>query len=254
MTSQYHRHLEQLVGKNGSLPEQQLISRWRSELTAFLAPADRQLLNRQLGLEIGIEDTLALKLILKSRRESATLALLALAAQHSVFQTWRDHILARNLRFHCGIKLTPQGVSRELYIYPDDHQAIAELTPHPTLASAIAEVRPLFVGVDDLNGYSLYFEAREKDWVERLRTEIGLTDWHGAALWPWQQLRFKNNQMIPGKTGLELSPLPLSCLARFISHYPFPFFRHLIPMKAHTNGNFGRDPVTGRFALYAVVN
>jgi hypothetical protein len=60
--------------------------------------------------------------------------------------------------------------------------------------------------------------------------------------------------MISGKTALELRPLPVAVLARMISHYPFPWFRYLFQLKDHVNGNFGRDPVTGRYALYATVN
>ena len=100
----------------------------------------------------------------------------------------------------------------------------------------------------------MYFPATETGWVATLLAELGLPDWQGAEAWPWQQLRFDGSTLLPGKTAIEISPLPAAVLARFASHYPFPHFRYLVPLRDHANGNFGRDPVTGRFALYATVN
>jgi hypothetical protein len=100
----------------------------------------------------------------------------------------------------------------------------------------------------------MYFDATETDWVTTLLQELGLQDWQGASTWPWQQVRFDGNELLSGKTALEIYPLPAAVLARFASHYPFPYFRYLIPLRQLHDGNFGRDPITGRFALYATVN
>lgn len=254
MSSMYLQQLVNLVQKLGSLPEQQLIGRWQKELEAIFQAADRQLLNKALGLEFGIEDALALKINLKARSLGAVTALLSLIQQSPNLVPWAECILDQQLRFHCGVKLTPSGLSRELYLYPKDHARLRYLLGHTPFQAAVEELKPLFLGIDDQRGYSMYFPATDTAWVDALRVELGLPDWQGAKLWPWQQLRFDGQRLIPGKTAIELSPLPASVLARFASHYPFPYFRYLIPLRDHANGNFGRDPVTGRFALYAGVS
>lgn len=254
MSSLYFNQLVRLAGQHGSLAEQQLLSRWQSELTDFFGPADRALMNNALGLEIGIEDTLALKINLKSRNLGAVPSLLAIARQSPRLMPWVDAILAQQLRFHCGIKITPTALSRKIYVYPKDHQQIAHLLDDPVLQDAITTVKPLFLGIDDHRGCSMYFPAAQTEWVNHLLTELGLPDWQGAEIWPWQQLRYDGTALIPGKTAIELHPLPAGVLARLATHYPFPCFRYLIPLKNHRSGNFGRDPVTGRFALYAGVN
>jgi hypothetical protein len=254
MTSLHHQQLERLVGTHGTLSEQQLIQRWRAELEAFLQPAERQLLNRALGLEIGIEDTLSLKLTLKSHSLGAVPTLLAMMQSSPIHARWGEYILQHNLRFHCGIKLTPDRFSKEIYAYPKEYSAIQDILGDTLFADAAKRIIPLGIGIDDQRGYSMYFDARETTWVDTLRMELGLADWHGAKLWAWQQARYDGEKLLPGKTALELTPLPLPVLARCISHYPFPFFRYLIPMQTCRSGNFGRDPVSGRFALYATVN
>lgn len=254
INSIYHRRLLELTGSQGSLAEQQLLARWQDELSGFLKPADRQLLTGELGLQFGIENALTLKINLKSRRGRPVTTLLALARQSPALAPWADLILQRQLRFHCGVKLTPERLSRELYIYPRDHSTLAPRLGDTPFRAAVEKMKPLFIGADDHRGYSMYFPATNEDWVDTLRLELGLADWGGARLWPWQQLRFDGEQLLQGKTAIELTPLPAAVLARFISHYPFPWFRHLIPLRDLRDGNFGRDPVTGRFALYATVN
>lgn len=252
--SMYHQQLGKLISQHGSLPEQQLVGRWQAELDAFLLAADRQLLNKALGLEFGIEDALTLKINLKARGMGAVTTLLTLIRQSPILAPWAEYILHQQIRFHCGLKLTPETLSRELYVYPKDHLTLAPLLGNTPFREAIETLKPLFIGIDDQRGYSMYFPGKDTAWVEVLRQELGLSDWHGAEIWPWQQLRFNGTSMLPGKTAIELKPMPAPVLARFASHYPFPYFRYLIPLRNHANGNFGRDPVTGRFALYATVN
>lgn len=254
MSSMYLKQLVQLARQHGSLAEQQLLSRWQNELEEFFRPAERALLNKALGLELGIEDALALKINLKSYNLGALPSLLSIARQSATLAPWVEAIIEQQLRFHCGIKITPSTLSHEIYIYPKSHDRIANLLGDPMLREAINTTKPLFLGIDDKRGCSMYFPATETDWVQSLLDELGLPDWQGAKTWPWQQLRYNGEQLIPGKTAIELHPLPAIVLARLATHYPFPFFRYLIPLKDHRNGNFGRDPVTGRFALYAGVS
>jgi hypothetical protein len=254
INSIYHRRLADLAKRLGSLPEQQLLARWQADLDGFLRPADRELVAGGIGLEFGIEDTLALKINLKARGLGAVTTMLALLRQSPDLLPWGELILRDQLRFHCGLKLTPDRLSRELYIYPRDHAAVAPLLGDTTFNSAVQELKPLFIGVDDHRGLSMYFPATGDAWVGTLRQELGLADWGGATLWPWQQVRFDGQQLIRGKTAVELKPLTAPVLARFISHYPFPWFRYLIGLRDLRDGNFGRDPVTGRFALYGTVN
>lgn len=258
MSSPYTHQIEQLVGKHGSLAEKQLIQRWKVEIDRFLSPATRQLLNKSLELELGIEDTLSLKIILKSRHIGPVTTLLAILEDCPNLKSWGGYLLSQQLRFHCGIKLTPERFSRELYFYPSNHAELStdikkQLGNNP-FSQALNDIRPLGIGINDQQGLSMYFTATDTNWVSALQQELGVTDWQASHLWAWQQLRFDGKQLIAGKTGLELAPLNAQILARFISHYPFPYFRYLIPLRAQRNGNFGRDPVTGRFALYATVN
>lgn len=249
-----HRRLSDLAKRQGSLPEQQLLARWQTELDSFLKPADRELIAGGIGLEFGIESTLALKINLKARGLGAVTTMLALLRQSPNLLPWGELILRDQLRFHCGLKLTPDQISRELYIYPRDPAALVPLLGDTPFNSAVQELNPLLIGVDDHHGLSMYFPATEDSWIETLRQELSLTDWGGATLWPWQQIRFNGHELIKGKTAVELKPLPAPVLARLISHYPFPWFRFLIGLRDLRDGNFGRDPLTGRFALYGTMN
>lgn len=254
INSLYLQRIIALTEEQGGLVEQQLLGRWKTEIAGFLKPAERQLLAGALGLEFGLEDALALKINLKARGLSPAASLLGLMQTSPALELWGRYALQNRLRFHCGIKLTAERVSREIYLYPKDHAGLAGLLDDGPFSRAVRELRPMFLGVDDLRGYSMYFPATDTAWVSALMRELGLGDWQGAELSPWQQLRFDGTRLIPGKTALETKPLPAGVLARLASHYPFPYFRHLIPLRQHTNGNFGRDPVTRRFALYVTVN
>lgn len=254
MSSLFLLQIEHLVGQKGNLAEKQLIQRWRPELEHFFEPANRPLMNKTLGLEIGIEDTLALKINLKCRELSAAPSLLAFMNRIPTFQPWGSYILAQQLRFHCGIKITPEQVSHELYVYPKNQAQFAEQFPDSAFKKALLTTKPHFVGIDDQRGFSQYFEAADTQWVNHLREELKLPDWQGAVLWPWQQIRFNGEQLIAGKTGLELRPLTPLLMARLLKRYPFSYFHYLLPVTNYCNGNFARDPVTGRFALYATVN
>lgn len=254
INSLYHRRLAELAARQGSLPERQLLAHWQSDLDAFLKPADRQLLSGEIGLEFGIEDALALKINLKARGPGAVTTLLALVRQSPALAPWGELIIRDQLRFDCCLKLTPERISHKLYLYPRDYLALQPLLAATTFRSAMEELRPLIIGVDDRRRYSMSFRAQQDDWIDILRQELGLADWGGARLRPWQQLRFDGEQLLKGKTAIELKPLPAAVLARFISHYPFPWFRYLIGLRDLRDGSFGRDPATGRFALYATVN
>lgn len=254
MSSMYLKQLVQLARQHGSLAEQQLITRWGQEVGALLAPVERSLLNGGTGLEFGIEDTLTLKIILKSRGPMIVPALFELVRQAPQLESWGQYVLKHQLRFHCGIKLTPDRLTHELYAYPKDHAALRPLIGNNDFMTAVSHLRPLGIGIDDHRGYSMYYDAINTDWVSSLQKELGLTNWGDASLWAWQQTRFDGEKLLPGKTALELTPMPAAVLARFASHYSFPYFRYLIPLKQHSHGNIGRDPVTGRFALYVTVN
>lgn len=254
MSKLFLLQIEHLVAQKGSLAEKQLVQRWRPELEAFFESASRPLMNKALGLEIGIEDTLALKINLKGRGLTAAPTLLAFMNRIPAFQPWGSYILAQQLRFHCGIKITPDKVSYELYVYPDQHTQFAEQLPDNAFKKAFLSTQPHFIGIDDQRGFSQYFEATDTQWVDHIREELKLPDWQGAVLWPWQQIRFNGEQLIAGKTGLEFKPFSPLLLARLMKRYPFSYFSYLLPPTTYCNGNFARDPVTGRFALYATVN
>lgn len=254
-TSPYLAQMERLAKTHGSLPEQQLLARWRRELNALLRPADRQLLNGECTLELGIEDGLTLKVILKTQRLGPVPTLVNLMADSPPLAPWSQFVIRHNLRFHCGIKITPERLTREVYATPPRDPALLRQalgdTPFREAAQAL---KPVLLGLDDLRGFSMYYDAVDTAWVDALRQELGLKDWQGPAPYAWQQTRYDNGELLPGKTGLEFTPLPAPVLARLASHYPFRHFRYLLPLKDLRNGNFGRDPVSGRFALYATVN
>ena len=254
MSSMYLKQLVALAKKHGTLPEQQLLARWAKEIGDFLQPVERSLLNGGTGLEFGIEDTLTLKIILKSRGPMIAPALLEMIRRVPQLAIWGHFILQHQLRFHCGIKLTPERITHELYAYPKDHAALSSIIGGNDFMAAVQQLRPLGIGIDDHRGYSMYYNAINTDWIDTLRRELGLANWGGAHLWAWQQMRFDGAKLLPGKTALELTPMPANVLARFASHYPFPCFRYLIPLKQHSHGNIGRDPISGRFALYVTVN
>jgi hypothetical protein len=255
INSLYHQRIIGLTEQHGSVAERQLLGRWKAELDAFLKPAEKALIAGQVGLEFGIEDTLTLKVNLKSRVLSPAPTLASMIMKSSPALTpWGNYIIQQRLRFHCGIKLMPDRLSREIYVYPKDHRTMGDLLGDNPFRHAVEDIQPNFLGIDDQRGYSMYFDATDTAWVAVLLKELGLQDWQGATALPWQQVRFDGAALLSGKTALELQPLPAAVLARFASHYPFPYFRYLIPLREHTNGNFGRDPVTGRFALYATVN
>lgn len=254
MSSLYLKRMVALAAQQGRHEEQQLIGRWTAELEAFLGPATQVLLNGSVGLEIGIEDSLALKLTLKTVRLAPTGSLQSMMAASPALIPWGRHVMDNQLRFHCGIKLTPERMTREIYAYPCDYTRLRELIQDPRIQTRLEEMKPLGLGIDDHRGYSVYFTSPDTHWVQVLQKELGLEDWHATRIWAWQQLRFVDGEAVAGKTALELRPLSPAVLARFASHYPFPYFRYLLPLREYHHGNFGRDPATGRFALYAMVN
>jgi hypothetical protein len=255
MDSIFFRRLQALADRHGRLEEQQLVGRWAAEIDSLLAPATRGLLANEVALEFGIEDSLCLKINLLSRGLPAASALLAFANLSPALAPWAEYILRRQLRYHCGIKITPTAISREIYVYPKNHDDFSATLGGNAFADSVKALKPLCVGIDDQRGPCMYLLTPvDEPWIDALRKELGLKDWHGANLLPWRQLRFDGQEHMRGKTGIQFKPLPAQVLARAISHYPFPWFRYLIPLSTLPNGNLGRDPVSGRYAFYATVS
>lgn len=255
MTTIHLQQIVRLVDLHGSMPEKQLVNRWHHDLEAFFQPAERALLNSHMGMEFGIEDLLTLEIKLKSARKhpSTFPPMLSMMRACPALSPWAQYAIQHHLPFHCGVKLTPKRLTRELFICPRNYTNLPEIED-TIFAEAIREVRPTRIGIDDCGNYSMHFKATDTAWVPVLLNELGLGSLPGTRILPWQHINFDGQELAAGKTLVEFVPLRLDVLTRLISHYPFPYFRYLIPRRQlDKGGTICRDPKTGRFSLYAQV-
>ncbi len=230
-----------------------MIRTWQSEIGDFLEGHAKGLIRGVQRLEIGLEDALALKLNIKSAGDLPAAGLLDVYARLPAFSPWVARILTYGRRFHAGIKVTPEVLSRELYVYATGEDLSAILGDDHPITLAHGEHKALFLGIDDDRGLSLYFDADSRSFVEQVEQDAR-HPLSAGKLWAWQQIRYQGDRLIAGKEAFEITPLPLSLSLRLLSHYPFPHFRYLIPKRELKNGNFGRDKHTGRYAYYTTVS
>ncbi|MDX5327940.1 MAG: hypothetical protein LPK06_04000 [Marinobacter sp.] len=252
--SLYFQHLEKLVESHGKAEEKQLLGRWRQELRSFFAGANSTLLSGRQHLEFGIQSDLALKINLKSPGLATGVSSLDIFADDPVLAPWASLILARGLRFHGGIKLTPERLSHELYLYldqPGDEAAAVSLAP--SLQPLLDRYQPVGIGVDNHRGLSVYFTAPDTSMQTLVARETGITPEQLHCIWCYQQARQEQGQVIAGKSALELKPFTPALLTRLISRYPFPWFRYLFRGASLRSANFGGDHVSRQFSLYADV-
>lgn len=252
-------HLQQifrLVHLHGSLPEQQLLKRWLPELDAIFQAASPALLKGHIGLEFGIRDALALDIKLKtlSRHPSVYAPFLEMTRKIPDMAEWREYSIQHNRGFHCGLKLTPERLTHEVFLAPAKQFLALPGIANTPLEKAIQSLRSSRIVIDDQRSYGLHIKPLDTTWTESLRAALGLSTWDASRVLPWQHLHFNGESLIAGQTLLELRPLTLDVLARITSHYVFPYFRYLIPLRPYKGGAFGRDPATGHFSLYVQVS
>lgn len=252
-------HLQQIIRlthTHGSLPEQQLLQRWMPELDAFFQAATPALLQKHIGMEFGIRDTLTLDIKLKtlSRHPSVYVPFLEVLKKIPKIAHWGEFAIQNNRGFHCGLKLTPERLTHEVFMAPARHFLGIPGITDTAFEKAIQTLRSSRIVIDDQEGYGLHIKPLDTTWANSLRNTLGLSNWEATDILPWQHLYFDGKDLLPGQTLLELRPLTLSVLARLTSHYDFPYFRYLIPSRTHKGGTFGRDPTTGQFSLYVQVS
>lgn len=252
--SLYFQHLEKLVETHGKAEERQLVSRWRAELGLFFAGANSSLLSGRQHLEFGIQSDLALKVNLKSPEAGTGVTSLEAFSGIPVLAPWAELILSRGLRFHGGIKLTPEEASHELYLYlnraGDEAAAVAIC---PDLEPLLRQFQPVGIGIDSRRGPSVYFTAPDTRMLTRVAKETGIAPEQLHCIWCYQQARLEHGQVIAGKSALELKPFTPALLTRLISRYRFPWFRYLFKGASLRSANFGGDHVSRKFSLYADV-
>lgn len=246
----FYRTLVSQVKQKGRPDELGLLQLWDEALRLFFKLHNDGLISKAQRLEVGIEDRLTLKLNIKAATAIPAASLIRHHIQIPAFKPWVELILRENLRCHIGIKLTPQGKREELYVYtPASHIASILGSRHPFSQQALA-LSPKGIGVNDAGELGMYFDAREERFIADIEKELKCPI-PRDDIWIWEQLRFHNERIQPGKLAFEIKPLSLQLMTRILSHYPFPYFRYLFPKKELRNGNFGKDRVTERYSFYA---
>lgn len=228
-----------LVDSRGTTEERQLIARWRPQIEDFLQPFSEDILRDNNRLEIGLENTLALKLIVKRAYLPPVRGLVRLAdSLGGLAGICARETLRAGYEFHVGLRVQPDRCDREIYVYDRNREFTAflgrhvKLPPTPEGAQKIA-----FFGIDEGRGISAYLSTGKNPRVaavlpvlrEKLQRELryrGLEE-HVANL--WEHVRLEDDRWVSSKYGLELVKIPLTLATRIISHYRPPYFGYLVP-------------------------
>lgn len=225
-----------LTQQHGRPEEKQLLSRWQEELRHFLHPFEREILAGQLSLEIGLEPKLVLKMVIKRRKLPPIAGLLRIISQLSPsLQQVALQVAKTGQDFHIGIRLAPDAIHREIYVYNHggDSLSLPPMPPPPEKLLVTA------YGVDERQGLSAYFTSQDNPiLLERLRPrQLELNALLKADLNPyitgmWLHFRLQNHAWLPAKFGLEYKNAPLNITTRALSHFKPPYFNYLIPRQA----------------------
>lgn len=231
-----------LVDQKGSLEERQIVKRWKPDIDKFLAPFLNGIRRGEQSLEIGLENRLTLKLVVKRHKYPPVLGLGLLAdslpePMASVARLTVD----RQLDHHFGIRVDATRCHRELYVYDPDRLVAQLLATRFDLACPPPPgLTVTAFGIDERAGLSAYFTDVRNPAVANLKGQVlGMLqkelriDLEGCFSGTWEHQRWAEGRWTPVKVGIELQNVPVEVATRVISHYRPPHFRYLVPFRAY---------------------
>lgn len=215
-----------LVTRIGSPEERRLVAAHASELIAFLDHPDTRHFIQRRSLDIGLENRLVLKFNLMASTHVSPLGLInEWAERMPVLQPAAEIVFRHKLRCHAGIKLSPAGVSYELYPYETSGHLLARtlLAGHAPDESGLP-AKPHCFGFASTGEISAYAELHDVD-IAELEQALGFT-------LPAEGLKANalfNSRLNPNgswrtdKAGIEFLPFPSYLLNRVIASFNLRF-------------------------------
>ncbi|MFZ5755735.1 MAG: hypothetical protein ACOY3X_02405 [Pseudomonadota bacterium] len=240
----FHSSITRLVDTRGSSEERQLVARWRPEIESFLGAFQEGIRKDYQSLEIGLEEGLVLKLVVKRFRMPPVAGLARIAGTlPGLAGACAREVLRAGYDFHVGLRIQADRCHRELYIYDRNREFTrfletqVPLPPRPEGASVVTAY-----GIDEQDGVSAYLTVRKNPRVaaqlpligQKLEQELRVP--LGARVKDlWEHLRLQDGRWQPGKFGIELHDLDLQLATRIISHYRPPHFGYLVPLAEYAS-------------------
>lgn len=232
------------VSEQGKSEEKQLVERWQKELADFLGAFETGILNKQQGLELGLEQEPVLKLIIKRKALPPHAGLLRLCqGQDSPITPMALYAIQHNLDCHVGIRLSADECRREIYVYSSEHaseQALFQLMTSAEMPALPGQLRATALALDENTGISAYCTQSSNPQLNTEQQHL-LEQQAQILCYPkltqhcssfWRHYRLENGLWHGDKTGLEFADPSIAVLARTLSHYSpqMPYFRYLIPV------------------------
>lgn len=251
----------QLIDLNGISQEKLIARQWREEISGFLSSSSEELLKGHVRLEVGLEQSPVLKLILKRAQLSPVLSLRRQMPQMTdLQQRLADIVLTRQHPFHLGLRVDTDSAHREIYVYERDQVITSLLTEHLNMPPLPSSLDVTAFGLDENNGVSAYFtryrnppiEAQLGEAISALEQQLRIPI---AAYVDdlWHHLRAQDGKWQAGKFALELRTPPLEVVARVISHFRPPYFGYLAPMIRYRSLIVSANTMTGGQGWYFTV-
>lgn len=199
-----------MTNQHGSPEERQLLRRHQESLRTFLDHPDVRPANPGIKLEIGLENSLVLKFTALARRTSPFGLIHQIGEHHPSMQRLAETIIQHKLHCHAGIKLTPEQLEHEFYVYDSDTGVLqSEGFVDEQWGNCGLPQPPLFFGHSSTGTISAYAAIAATDSVE-LEQEMGLK-LPSAGLKIKTLLhsrRMPNGEWKADKAGLEITPFP----------------------------------------------
>lgn len=202
--------LIEAVLKHGSPEERRLVSVHRTALTELLEHPDARPGNPYTYIEIGLENTLVLKLNVIARRASPWALIHQLSEQQPQLQALAETVIRHRLHCHAGIKLTPQKAEYELYAHETKDRLLQrELFAEAGLESCGLPSPPYLYGLTSEGELSAYSDIQGTP-ASELEMEMGYSLPHEglktrALLHSRQDIK---GQWHADKGGLQFLPFP----------------------------------------------
>lgn len=231
-----------LIDKHGSAAEKQLIGRWTPQIEAFMAAFSPGIQRGEQRLEIGLENTLVLKLVVKQAMLPPAEGLIRIAPTLPPSMTELARLaVAKGFKFHVGLRIQADACHREIYVYEKEDIFVRALaTQGNVLPAPPPGLTVTAYGIDELSGISAYFTDTHNPLVQTHAYAIGVRvmdelkirlDRERTGI--WEHMRLRKGTWQSGKFGFEIKNVSLEVATRIISHYRPPYFRYLAPFRTY---------------------
>lgn len=236
------RGLLALIDEQGSVAEKQVVNRWRPRIEDFLAAFGPGIQRGEQRLEIGLENDLVLKLVVKQAVLPPAEGLVRITPSLPAGLADLARLAAaRGVKCHVGLRVQANACHRELYLYEMDG-----LISRAILAHGISMPPPppgmvvTAYGIDELRGISAYFTHTHNPLVKAHLLTLGnkvshelKVDLEEQRMGLWEHMRLRDGRWQASKFGYEIQEPSVEVATRIISHYRPPHFRYLVPFRAY---------------------